>query len=104
MVKTWVVATSNEIEKYFFDYFKQMDICLTPEMLNKSKKLLTYSNFDSAIIDSVHVDYTQKIAIPFSNGTLYIYPQENNHEFKPNHWEKRDYSVYRIEYDFSEDC
>ena len=101
--KKWVVASDKTIEGYFFNYFKQRNIILRLSHLKELRQNFGYYKFDHIEVDGRELDYTKKIAIPFENGTLYIYPESGEHEFREREWNKLDYSLYRITEPYGED-
>ena len=99
----WKVVQEGTIKQYIFEYFRRCGISLD---MGHHVKELTKRTLEHAKSINVPADntglYRQKIAIPFTNGTLYIYPESKTHEFKPEH-RKEDYCLYQVQETFSED-
>ena len=99
----WRVVQEGTIKQYIFEYFRRCGVSLD---IRNHVNELTKRTLEHA--KSIHVPtdntglYRQRIAIPFTNGTLYIYPETGNREFKQEH-RKEDYCLYQVQEPFSED-
>jgi len=99
----WIVSSDSTLEKYFFSYFQERGLALRRGHIKELCSSFNLYEFKHARIEDFELDYTKKLAIALSNGTLYIYPESSKRDFKENYWDKLDYSLYQIEYEYDED-
>ena len=99
----WKVVQEGTIKQYIYDVFRQSGVSLD---IGNHVKELTRRTLERA--KTIHVPndntglYRQKIAIPFTEGTLYIYPETGKREFKYKH-RKDDYCLFQIQEPYSDD-
>lgn len=101
--RKWVVSSDSTLEKYFFSYFQERGLALRRGHIKELCSSFNLYEFKHTRIEDFELDYTKKIAIAFSNGTLYINSENMAHHFKENEWDKLDYSLYHIEYEYDEE-
>lgn len=99
----WVVSSDSTLEKYFFSYFQERGLALRRNHIRELCSSFKLYEFNHVRIEDCDLDYTKKIAIAFSNGTLYINPEKMEHDFKKNYWDKLDYSLYQVQHEYDDD-
>lgn len=94
----WEISTQNNITLEFRNDFikKGIGMIETAQFDEFYFNLLTQVE-EPLISDS---EYLNKISISFKNGTLYVYPSTETHDFKLNWWDKTDYNTFNIEENF----
>ena len=98
--KYWTIFTSDQIKAFLRKYFSSKGIHILEKFHYEELYLSLYNSINEE--KSFGRDYTQKISIAFSNGTLYINPLTRTHHFESNIWDKNDYNLFMIDYNYED--
>ena len=94
------MATQQNIENYFQGFFESYEIDL---LADHRKEIYWFTKTQDVKPRKLNREYDKKIAVPFPNGTFYIYNEGESDEFIPDKWERKDGLIYMLDMNYSPD-